>query len=124
LGRLDIALLEASRAIRQAEVGAAKTIVEQTKERFDLNQTTLPPTRLMARPTRSIGSSTKIATHIPVKDMSRREDGSLSREDFKFDKDTTAVATEHVKLVNELDRQPIPVLRSQRSFWEALAPAL
>lgn len=28
----------------------------------------------------------KIAPHIPVKDMSRREDGSMSRKDFTFDK--------------------------------------
>ena len=35
--------VEASRAIRQAEVGAAKTMIERTEERFDLK-----PERLAA----------------------------------------------------------------------------
>ena len=81
--------VEASRAIRQAEVGAAKTMIERTEERFDLK-----PERLAADTAYGsaatlnwIVNDKKIAPHIPVIDKSKREDGSLSREDFTFDKD-------------------------------------
>jgi transposase len=81
--------VEASRAIRQAEVGAAKAMIARTEARFGLK-----PARLAADT--AYGSAAtlnwlvnekKIAPHIPVIDKSRREDGSLSRTDFTFDKD-------------------------------------
>src|SRR6187399_562312 len=80
--------VEASRAIRQAEVGAAKTMIERTEERFDLK-----PERLAADT--AYGSAANlnwlvnekgISPHIPVIDKSKREDGTFSREDFTFDK--------------------------------------
>src|SRR5215510_9159975 len=80
--------VEASRAIRQAEVGAAKTMLERTEERFGLK-----PERLAADT--AYGSAAnlnwlvnekQIAPHIPVWDRSKREDGTFSREDFTFDK--------------------------------------
>ena len=81
--------VEASRAIRQAEVGAAKTMISRTEERFGLK-----PERLAADTAYGsaamlnwIVNEKKIAPHIPVIDKSKREDGSLSREDFVFDKD-------------------------------------
>ena len=81
--------VEASRAIRQAEVGAAKTMIERTEQRFDLK-----PERLAADTAYGsaamlnwIVNEKKITPHIPVIDKSRREDGSLSRQDFTFDKD-------------------------------------
>ena len=81
--------VEASRAIRQAEVGAAKTMIERTEERFGLR-----PERLAADT--AYGSAAnlnwlvkdkKIAPHIPVIDKSKREDGTFSREDFTFHKE-------------------------------------
>ena len=81
--------VEASRAIRQAEVGAAKTMIERTEECFGLK-----PERLAADT--AYGSAAnlnwlvndkKIAPHIPVIDKSKREDGSLSRDDFTFDRE-------------------------------------
>jgi transposase len=80
--------VEASRAIRQAEVGAAKTMIERTEERFGLK-----PERLAADT--AYGSAATldwivnekgIAPHIPVWDRSKRDDGTFSREDFTFDK--------------------------------------
>jgi len=80
--------VEASRAIRQAEVGAAKTMIERTEERFGVK-----PERLAADT--AYGSAAnlnwlvnqkQIAPHIPVIDKSKREDGTFSREDFTFDK--------------------------------------
>src|SRR5215207_2140587 len=78
---------KASRAIRQAEVDAAKTMIERTEEHFGLK-----PERLAADT--AYGSATTlnwlvkdkgIAPHIPVIDKSRREDGTFSRGDFTFD---------------------------------------
>src|SRR5881296_2661317 len=80
--------VEASRAIRQAEVGAAKTMIERTEQRFDLK-----PERLAADTAYGSGANLnwlvndkKIAPHIPVIDKSKREDGTFSRDDFTFDK--------------------------------------
>src|SRR5216110_3394207 len=79
--------VEASRSIRQAEVGAAKTMIERTEQRFDLK-----PERLAADTAYGSGANLnwlvndkKIAPHIPVIDKSKREDGTFSREDFSFD---------------------------------------
>ena len=79
--------VEASRAIRQAEVGAARTMLERTEERFGLK-----PQRLAADS--AYGSAPmlnwlvvekQITPHIPVIDKSRREDGTFSRADFRYD---------------------------------------
>jgi transposase len=81
--------VEASRAIRQAEVGAAKTMIERTEERFGIK-----PERLAADT--AYGSAAnlnwvvndkKIAPHVPVIDKSKREDGTFSRDDFTFYKE-------------------------------------
>jgi transposase len=81
--------VEASRAIRQAEVGAAETMIERTEERFDLK-----PDRLAGDMAYGSGANLdwlvndkKIAPHIPVIDKSKREDGTFSRDDFTFDKE-------------------------------------
>jgi Transposase DDE domain len=84
--------VEASRAIRQAEVGAAKTMIERTEKRFDIK-----PKRLAADTAYGSGPNLNwlvkdknIAPHIPVIDKSKREDGTFSREDFRFDKERNA----------------------------------
>src|SRR5262249_44115443 len=78
-----------SRAIRQAEVGAAKTMIERTEQRFGLK-----PERPAADSAYGSGANLsrlvndkKIAPHIPVIDKSKREDGTFSRDDFTFDKE-------------------------------------
>jgi transposase len=82
--------VEASRAVRQAEVGAARTMLERTEERFGLK-----PQRLAADS--AYGSAPmlnwlvedkQIAPHIPVIDKSRRQDGTFSREEFHYDAGT------------------------------------
>jgi transposase len=81
--------VEASRAIRQAEVGAGKTMVDRTEERFDIK-----PKWLAADTAYGSGPNLNwlvkdkdIAPHIPVIDKSKREDGTFSREDFRFNKE-------------------------------------
>ena len=80
--------VEASRAIRQAEVGAAQTMIERTEERFDIK-----PKVLAADTAYGSGKNLNwlvkdkdIAPHIPVIDKSKRDDGTFSRDDFTFDK--------------------------------------
>ena len=79
--------VEACRAIRQAEVGAGRTMIERTQDRFGLW-----PTRLAADS--AYGSAENLAwlvhdrgiePHIPVFDKSQRSDGTFSRSDFTYD---------------------------------------
>jgi len=81
--------VEATRAIRQAEVGAARTMIERTKKLFGLH-----PKRLAADT--AYGTANNLAwlvkekgiePHIPVFDKSRRDDGTLSRSDFTWHED-------------------------------------
>ncbi len=81
--------VEASRAIRQAEVGASQTMIERTEQRFDIK-----PKWLAADTAYGSGANlnwlvdnAKITPHIPVIDKSKRDDGTFNREDFTFDKE-------------------------------------
>jgi hypothetical protein len=102
--------VEASRAIRQAEVGAAKTMIKRTEQCFDIK-----PERLAGDTAYGSGANlnwlvneANIAPHIQVVDKSKREDGTFSREDFSFDKEQNVyvcpagkVLTTTGKLVND-----------------------
>lgn len=94
--------VEASRAIRQAEVGAAKTMIERTEERFDLKPDHLAADTAYgsAATLNWIVNQKNIAPHIPVFDKSRREDGSLSRDDFTFDKERNVYVCPQGKLLH------------------------
>ncbi len=81
--------VEATRAIRQAEVGAAQTMIDRTEERFGLK-----PKRLAgdsaygAAPMLAwLVKDRGIAPHIPVFDKSARDDGTFSRADFQWHAD-------------------------------------
>jgi transposase len=81
--------VEASRAIRQAEVGAEQTMIERTEQCFDIK-----PAWLAGDTAYGSGANLNwlvndkdIAPHIPVIDKSKREDETFSREDFRFDKE-------------------------------------
>jgi hypothetical protein len=79
--------VEASRAIRQAEVGAAKTMIERTEERFGLKPERLVgDTAYGAAPMLNwLVEEKGIAPHIPVFDKSKRDDGTFWRSDFRYD---------------------------------------
>jgi transposase len=81
--------VEASRAIRQAEVGTAKVMIERTEERFGIKPEYLAADTAYgsAATLNWLVTDKKIAPHIPVIDKSKREDGTFSREDFTFDKE-------------------------------------
>ena len=97
--------VEASRAIRQAEVGAAKTMIERAEERFDLKPQYLAADTAYgsAETLNWIVNEKKIAPHIPVIDKSGREDGSLSRDDFTFDKARNVYICPAGKLLHTTD---------------------
>jgi len=82
--------VEASRAIRQAEVGAARMMIERTEKRFGLKPQRLAgDTAYGAAPMLNwLVEEKQIAPHIPVFDRSKREDGTFSREDFRYDEAT------------------------------------
>jgi transposase len=79
--------VEATTAIRQAEIVAAKRMIERSLEHFDLY-----PERLIGDS--AYGSAEMlnwlvhdrgIEPHIPVFDKSQRTDGTFSRDDFSYD---------------------------------------
>ena len=79
--------VEATTAIRQAEVLAARRMIERSMERFDLY-----PTRLLGDS--AYGSADMlgwlvhkhgIEPHVTVFDKSARKDGTFSRNDFTYD---------------------------------------
>ena len=81
--------VEATTAIRQAEVLAAKRMLERASDRFDLH-----PRRLIGDS--AYGSAEmlgwlvdqqRIAPHVTVIDKSARMDGTFSREEFAYDAD-------------------------------------
>lgn len=94
--------VEATRAIRQAEVGAGKTMVERTEERFDIKPKWLAgDTAYGSGPNLNwLVKDKDIAPHIPVIDKSKREDGTFSREDFRFDKERNVYVCPAGKLLN------------------------
>jgi transposase len=79
--------VEASRAIRQAEVGASQTMIERTETCFGIKPNWLAAdTAYGSAPNLDwLVNDKGIAPHVPVIDKSKRDDGTFSREDFTFD---------------------------------------
>ena len=71
-------------------MGAARTMIERTEERFGLRpQRRAGDTAYGAAPMLNwLVAEKQIAPHIPVFDRSKREDGTFSREDFRYDEST------------------------------------
>ena len=94
--------VEASRAIRQAEVGAAKKMIERTEQRFDIKPAYLAADTAYgsAETLNWLVNTKKIEPHIPVIDKSRREDGTFSRADFVFDKERDVYVCPNNKLLH------------------------
>jgi transposase len=81
--------VEASRAIRQAEVGAAQKMIGRTEARFGLKPSWLAAdTAYGSAPNLDwLVNEKGIAPHVPVIDKSKRDDGTFSREAFIYDKE-------------------------------------
>jgi len=81
--------VEASRAIRQAEVGASQTMIERTEARFGIKPEWLAADTAYGSASNLdwLVNQQGIVPHVPVIDKSKREDGTFNREDFTFDKE-------------------------------------
>jgi transposase len=99
--------VEATTAIRQAEVLAAKRMVERSMEHFDLY-----PERLIGDT--AYGSAEMldwlvhdrgIEPHIPVYDKSQRSDGTFSRDDFSYDQASDTYRCPAAKTLRRYRRQ-------------------
>lgn len=99
--------VEATTAIRQAEVLAAKRMVERSMEHFDLY-----PERLIGDT--AYGSAEMldwlvhdrgIEPHIPVYDKSQRSDGTFSRDDFSYDQTSDTYRCPAAKTLRRYRRQ-------------------
>jgi transposase len=99
--------VEATTAIRQAEILAAKRMIERSMEHFDLY-----PARLIgdtaygaAEMLDWLVGDRGIEPHIPVFDKSQRTDGTFSREDFTYDHATDTYHCPAGKTLHHYRRQ-------------------
>ena len=81
--------VEATRSIRQAEVGAAQTMLDRTEDRFGLKPGYLTADTAYgtAQNLAWLVKKKNITPHIPVFDKSTRTDGTFSRSDFTWHAD-------------------------------------
>jgi hypothetical protein len=86
-------------------VGAAKIMIERTEERFGLKPERLVgDTAYAAAPMLNwLVEAKVIAPHIPVFDKSKRDDGTFSRGDFRYDPTRR--------------RLPLPGRKAARNEW-------
>lgn len=84
--------VEASRAIRQAEVGATRTMIRRTREKFGLYPEILAADTAYgaAENLNWLVNEEGIMPHIPVFDKSRRKDGTFEKDDFVYNHEKDA----------------------------------
>ena len=112
--------VEPSTAVRQAEVTAAKTMIERVHDRL-----ALWPERLVADT--GYGSAEMlnwvvhergIEPHIPVFDKSKRKDGTFSRSDFAYDRHTVVYVCPAGKSLRQRQKTyptPHPLIKMTRA---------
>ena len=97
--------VEATPARTYDEVAATKTMIKRTEQRLGLK-----PERLAADTAYGTGKflhwviGTGITPHIPVWDMSKREEGILSRADFTFDRERNSTSARRVSFSGQPGR--------------------
>ena len=81
--------VDASRSIRQAEVGAMRKMIDRTEERFGLKPDWVAADTAYGSSDNLVWLTLKrkILPFIPVVDHSKRKDGTWSRSDFTWDED-------------------------------------
>jgi transposase len=99
--------VEATRSIRQAEVGATRTMITRTRDRFGF-----APRRLAADKAYGSGDilgwlvTEEIEPHIPVIDKSERHDGTFSNAEFRYDP--------------ERDEYTCPAGKTLKKYWRQM----
>lgn len=98
--------VEPTRAIRQAEVGATKTMIERTEERFGLKPLWLAGDTAYgsAEILNWIVNEKNIAPHVALFDKSERDDGTFSLSDFRFDAENNSYTCPAGKLLVQYRR--------------------
>jgi len=81
--------VDASRSIRQAEVGATRKMLDRTEERFGIKPDWIAADTAYGSADNLVWLTLKreILPFIPVFDKSKRKDGTWSRADFTWDED-------------------------------------
>jgi hypothetical protein len=118
--------VEATRAIRQAEVKAARTMLERTETRFGIKPAFLAADSAYgsAESPAWLVKRKEIAPHIPVFDKSNRTDGTFSRAHFVFDAERDRTPAPRAKsLFNSDAHTPFPEAASQPRAQGSIAPA-
>jgi len=120
--------VEASRSVRQAELGAMQTMIDRTKDTFDIN-----PERMIADKAYGTGPLLEwlvqergIAPHIPVVDKSGRKDGTFARADCTYDDKNDLYVCPGGKELRQSRRaftKPRPDGAPTRTVYCATAPA-
>ena len=100
--------VEATRSIRQAEVGAVRTMIDRVQVKHGPK-----PERLIADTAYGSGSMLDwlvekrgIAPHIPVIDKSGRKDGTFERVDFTYDTENDCPNGKELKQYRRADKTP------------------
>ncbi len=106
--------VEATRAVRQAETGAAQTMIDRTMDRFGLYPTALAAdTAYGSAPMLDwLVEERGIEPHIPVFDKSKRTDGAFSRDDFTYDRKTDTYicpAGKALRTRQKVYKKPMPL---------------
>jgi hypothetical protein len=107
--------VEASRAIRQAEVGAARTMIDRVQDRFGLYPERLAADSAYGSPEMLnwLVNDRGIEPHVPVFDKSERTDGTFSRSDFTYDRQADAYicpAGKQLRQRQKVYRTPRPLV--------------
>ena len=92
--------VEASRAIRQAEVGAARTMIERTEACFGIKPEWLAADTAYGSAANLdwLVNEKGIAPHVPVIDKSKRDDGTFSRRTYVTTRSATSTPVRPAKL--------------------------
>ena len=115
--------VEASRAIRQAEVGASQTMTNRTEATFGIK-----PDWLVADT--AYGSAPNLhflvdekgsEPHVPVIDKSKRDDGTFIREDFIYDNGQDCYVCPNGKLLPRSSRKRMPRGDDMISYFSRVA---
>ena len=118
--------VEASRAIRQAEVGATRTMIRRTRDTFDLYPEILTADTAYgtADNLNWLVNEEGILPHIPVFDRSKRQDGAFPNSAFSYDHATNEYTCPAGKPAQEILAQDgqTTVWRQQRRVHALLCP--
>jgi Transposase DDE domain len=117
--------VEATRAIRQAEVGAARTMLERTETRFGIKPAFLAADSAYgsAESLAWLVKRKEIAPHIPVFDKSNRTDGTSPAPISSSTPNATLTpAPRATSLFNSDAHAPFPEAASQPRAEDSIAP--